>query len=228
MNPLKLLLPNGRSPRTVLSGLFAGVRLQLDLRQGELLIWAGLYEREIFSAVRRLAQGCRSVVDLGAAKGDLTVWALLRPEVERVVAVEPQATERTQLLANLTLNNLEAGPRLRLHAGFAGEGPAPDWQTLDALASGLPSPLFIKIDIDGPEAQVLDTGRHTLTTQDCRLVIETHSPEAESGCIERLTALGYQVEIIFPAWWRIIIPERRPIPHNRWLSAWRAKVRTVI
>jgi len=220
MNPLKLFLPRGRQPRTVLSGLFAGLRLQLDLRQGDGQIWAGLYEQEIFADVRRLMNGCRSVVDLGAAKGDLTIWSLLQPGIEHVVAVEPQATERVQLQSNLLLNRLSTDARLRLHAGFAGQGAPPEWQTLDELASGLPAPLFIKIDIDGPEAQVLDTGRNTLAKQDCRLLIETHSPEAESGCIERLTALGYQTRIIFPAWWRIVIPEHRPIPHNRWLSAW--------
>lgn len=224
MNPLKHLLPSGRAPRTVLSGLFAGLRLQLDLRQGELAVWLGLYEREIVAEVNRLALDCRSVMDLGAAKGDLTIWALLQPGITGVVAVEPQASERAQLQANLSLNNLAADPRLRLHTGFAGQGPAPQWQTLDELAAGLPAPLFIKIDIDGPEAQVLDTGLHTLATHDCRLLIETHSPEAEAGCIERLAALDYQTRIIFPAWWRAIIPEHRPIPHNRWLSAWRPTV----
>lgn len=222
MNPLKYFLPRGRRPRTILSGLFAGIRMQLDLRQGELLIWAGLYEREIFAEMRRLAEGCRSTLDLGAAKGDLTIWALQRPGMEQVAAAEPLAAEREQLHANLALNNLAGTPRLRLHAGFAGQGSGPEWQTLDELAAGFTGPVLIKIDIDGPEAQVLDTGRQTLTQLDCRLLIETHSPEAEAGCLERLGALGYQTRIISPAWWRVIIPEHRPIPHNRWLSAWRS------
>lgn len=222
MNPLKLLLPAGRAPHRVLSGLFAGLRLQLDLRQGDLMIWAGFYERETFSEIRRLARGCRGAIDLGAAKGDLSIWALRLPGMERVVAVEPLDREREQFAANLRLNGLADDPRLRLHAGLAGEGPAPEWATLDQLADGLAGPLFIKIDIDGPEAEVLDTGRRTLAGQDCRFLIETHSPEAEAGCIQRLEAMGYLTRIIFPAWWRIIIPEYRPIPHNRWLSAWRA------
>lgn len=221
MNPIKLLLPAGRAPRTVRAGLFAGLRLHLDLRQGELLVWAGLYEQETFADIRRLALGCRAVIDLGAAKGDLTAWALRLPGVTGVVAVEPQESERAQLQANLALNGLAGDPRLRVHAGFAGAGQAPEWRTLDELAAGLTGPIFLKIDIDGPEAQVLDTGRRTLAEQDCRLLIETHSPEAEQGCLERLAALGYRTRIISPAWWRIILPEFRPIPHNRWLSAWR-------
>ena len=68
---------------------------------------------------------------------------------------------------------------------------------------------------------MLADGRETLLSKDCRLLIETHSPEAESGCMEQLRALGYTVKLISTAWWRIVLPEHRPIPHNRWLSAWR-------
>lgn len=68
--------------------------------------------------------------------------------------------------------------------------------------------------------KVLETGKSTLAG-DCRLLIETHSPAAETGCLEQLRLMGYETRIIGPAWWRTIIPERRLIPHNRWLSAWR-------
>lgn len=220
MNPVKMLLPSGRAPRVVQSGLFAGLRLNLDLRHGEAQVWLGLYEREIFGEIRRLAHDCRAAIDLGAAKGDLTLWLLRQPGMERVVAVEPLDRERAQLRDNLALNGLEHDQRLHLHPGFAGRGPHPEWRTLDELAEGLSSPIFIKIDIDGPEAEVLDTGQTTLAG-DCQLLIETHSLEAERGCIARLTALGYQTKITNPAWWRAILPERRPIAHNRWLSAWR-------
>lgn len=220
MNPLKKLLPQGRAPHTIRSGLLAGVRLHLDL-QCEFQILLGLYERETYPEVRRLVRGCHSAVDLGAAKGDLTIHLLRQPGMERVVAAEPLATEREQLAANLALNGFAGDPRLQLHAGFAGRGPAPLWRTLDALAADLPAPLFIKIDIDGPEAAVLADGRETLRAKDCRLLIETHSPEAEDGCIALLGELGYTVKLITPAWWRCLVREHRPIPHNRWLSAWR-------
>jgi hypothetical protein len=183
-------------------------------------MWAGLYERERQGELRRLAAGCRAGLDLGAAKGDLSIWLLRRPEIEQVVAVEPDPGEQAQLQANLALNDLAADRRLQLHAGFAGAGTTDQWRTLDQLAHGLPAPLFIKIDIDGPESEVLATGRVTLAGN-CRLLIETHSPAAETGCISQLHALGYQTRIIHPAWWRIFLPERRPLPHNRWLTAWR-------
>lgn len=218
MNPIKWLLPRGRAPRTIRFGLYAGVRLTLDL-QSEFLIWLGTYEAETFADMRRLLRGCRSAIDLGAAKGDLSILCLRQPGMEAVVAVEPLEREREQFAANLALNGLAGDPRLGLHPGFAGLGAPPLWRTLDDLAAGLAGPIFLKVDIDGPEAQVLATGRETLRSRDCRLLIETHSPEAERGCIALLEELGYTVTIIPNAWWRIFVPERRPIPHNRWLAA---------
>jgi precorrin-6B methylase 2 len=218
MGVLKFFLPKGRHPRLIRFGFYRGMRLRLDL-QCELQNYLGLYEYETFAAMRRLARGCRSFLDLGAAKGELTVYFLRLRGIERVVAVEPSATEREIFAANLALNQLQSDPRLRIHAGYAGQGLAPDWQTLDELAANLPSPVFLKIDIDGPEAAVLDTGQETLAGKDCRLLIETHSPEAETGCIERLQRLGYVTRIIRPGTWRLLIPEHRTISHNRWLIA---------
>lgn len=221
MNPLKLLLPAGRAPRPVRTGLFRGIRQEFDLRGGEIQHWLGLYERETHAAVRRLLPGCRSGVDLGAARGELSILLLRQPGMARVVAVEPAATELAHFHANLGLNGLAGDPRLLVHAGFAGRGPAPDFRTLDELAAGLPGPLFLKVDIDGPEAEVLDSGRGILAGLDCRLLVETHSPGAEEGCIRVLHDCGYRTRIIHPAWWRRLRPEMRPIAHNRWLVAWR-------
>lgn len=220
MNPFKLILPAGRAPRTILSGLFRGIRLHLDLH-GEFQIWLGLYERETYAILRRLLWGCRGAIDLGAAKGDLTIHCLRQPGMLRVVAVEPLEREREQLAANLALNGFSTDPRLHLHPGFAGRGEPPLWRTLDDLAVELPAPIFLKIDIDGPEAEVLADGQRLLAERDCRLLIETHSRDAEAGCERQLRALGYTVQIVNPAWWRTVVREYRPIAHNRWLAAWR-------
>lgn len=221
---LKRLLPRGRHPRTIRRGFYNGIRLDLDL-QSELMIYAGIYEQETFSEMRRLARGCRGFVDLGAGRGELSIYFLRQPGVERVVAAEPSDTERVFFDSNLALNALRHDRRLEIHAGFAGEGEGAQWRTLDDLAAKAPSPLFIKIDIEGPEAQVLASGRQALTAKDCRLLIETHSPEAEAGCIAQLNALGYRTRIISPAWWRVFMPEQRGnIPHNRWLVGWRPEL----
>lgn len=220
MNPIRLFLPQGRAPRTIAFGLFRGICLQLDLH-GELQIWLGLYERETHAVVRRLLRGCNGAIDLGAAKGDFTVHCLRQPGMRRVVAVEPLERECVQFSANLALNGYAGDSRLHLHAGFAGRGEPPLWRTLDELAEGMPAPVFLKVDIDGPEAEVLRGGPRLLHDHDCRLLIETHSPEAEADCERQLQAAGYTVRIIRPGWWRAVLRERRPIPHNRWLAAWR-------
>lgn len=220
MNPLKIVLPRGRAPHTLCFGPMAGIRLHLDLRS-ELLIWLGTYEAETYADLRRLLRGCRSAVDLGAAKGDLSIHFLRQLGMQRVVAVEPLESERHYLVANLALNGLADDSRLTVHAGYAGRGDSPLWRTLDDLTTDLPAPLFLKIDIDGPEAEVLADAQLLLANQDCRLLIETHSPSAEAGCIAQLRGLGYTAKIISPAWWRIFVREHRPIPHNRWLAAWR-------
>ena len=72
------------------------------------------------------------------------------------------------------------------------------------------------------EIDVLEGGQEMLS-RDCRLIVETHSEELERGCIQRLEALGYSCRIIGNAWYRALIPEARPIPHNRWFVAWKGK-----
>jgi len=223
MNPFKLLLPPRRVTCTILSGLLAGIRLRLSLRN-EMQIFLGLYEQETYADIRRLLSHCLSAVDLGAAKGDLSIYFLRQLDIQRVVAVEPLTSEREQMAENLALNALDGDSRLSVHAGFVGQGEGPQWKSLAELTSNLPAPIFIKIDIDGPEAAVLSDSRELLSDRDCRLLIETHSHEAESLCISLLHNLGYTVKTISPAWWRFLVREHRPIPHNRWLAAWRGSL----
>lgn len=221
MNPLKLFLPHGRAPRRVLTGLLRGIALELDPRAGETQLWAGFYERETFAAVRRLVHGCQGALDLGAARGELVVFFLRQPGMQRVMAVEPSPDGLATLQRTLALNGLAGDARVLVHPGFAGRGAPPLWRTLDDLAREVPGPLFIKIDIDGPEAEVLAGGQEALRSKDCRLLIETHSTEAEAGCTRQLRDQGYHVQIIPNAWWRAFLPEHRTIAHNRWLAAWR-------
>ena len=51
------------------------------------------------------------------------------------------------------------------------------------------------------------------------LLVETHSVELERDCMGLLEELQYHCQIIENAWWRNVIPELRPIQHNRWFFA---------
>src|SRR5262245_12016553 len=45
--------------------------------------------------------------------------------------------------------------------------------------------------------------------------------DIERACIESLKLAGFKSEVIRNDWWRAIIPEQCPIPHNQWLVAWK-------
>jgi hypothetical protein len=60
---------------------------------------------------------------------------------------------------------------------------------------------------------------NTLKQRSCKLIVETHSRDLEENCIKYLSGLGYSSKVIPNAWWRAIVPELRPIEHNRWFLA---------
>ncbi len=78
---------------------------------------------------------------------------------------------------------------------------------------------FIKLDADTAELAILQSGRRLLAEAKPLLLVETHSPELEHDCCAFLAGLGYRLEIIPNAWWRALVPEQRPLDHNRWFWA---------
>jgi len=215
---IKKLLPHGIAPRRVQSGLFRGLWLHLDFQWGTQQ-WLGLYERELYATMRRLLAQCRSCVDLGAGHGELVCLCLRRHPAMRVVAVEPNADSLAYLRENVALNSHNAPQRLTVISFFAGEGPAATHRSLIDIVGDLPQPVFLKIDVDGPEAAILREATAWLRLRQAYIVVETHSLAAESAITRQLSELGYTVKFVSPAWWRRLIPERRPTAHNRWLVA---------
>ena len=78
---------------------------------------------------------------------------------------------------------------------------------------------FIKIDIDGFEVDALESAASLLSEANVTLLVEVHSHELESRCIEFLKQQQYKNEVIRNSGWRCIIPELRPLPLNRWIWA---------
>ena len=75
------------------------------------------------------------------------------------------------------------------------------------------------MDIDGGEVEALRGASRVMQTVGFRTIIETHSPELESDCLGLLREAGLTARVVPRPWWRKIITEGRPIPHNQWIVA---------
>jgi hypothetical protein len=210
----RLLVPNGRHLRRLRGGLAKGMLMELDLANQSQRYW-GLDERELVTAFRRFIPACQSLIDVGANDGYYTM-AFLQSKAARVVACEP-GPPMEQLLANAHANGFEPGERFTAERRFVGSGEG--CVSIAELVRDLPRPVFLKVDIDGGEVDLLQSAEGCDALSDLRWLIETHSKELEAGCIRWLEAHGYTTRIIYNAPWRVLLPEQRPLEHNRWLVA---------
>jgi hypothetical protein len=215
------LLPSGSRPRRILAGLNQGALMNLDLRH-DLQRQLGVYEREIAGMIRGCASRIRSAIDVGAGDGYYTLYFLMRTAATVVAAFEPSESSRERLLANLRLNGLEHNSRLLLSPQAVGRKTSDGVATLKAMSDRIQTPCFIKVDVEGAEVDVLAGASALLAEPRALWLIETHSRELEAQCIDLLVGAGHEIVIVSNAWWRAVVPERRLLPHNRWLFARKA------
>jgi hypothetical protein len=213
------LLPSGAKPRSIKYGAFKGLTMNLDLRS-QTQVWLGLAEREVFPHLQAFAGRSVTGIDIGAAEGEYTLFFLSLPNITRVLAFDPSEGLLASLSANLALNGFGDDRRADLIRKFVSEYADADHCTLDSFAADLEGPCVVKIDVDGGERAVLQGGHVLLDRKDVSWIIETHSTELERDCVQILKSSGLTTAIIRNAWWRKVIPELRPLPHNRWLAAW--------
>ncbi|HEY0404987.1 MAG TPA: hypothetical protein VGC89_04625 [Pyrinomonadaceae bacterium] len=210
----RLLVPPGRRLRRLRGGLAKGMLMELDLSNQSQRYW-GLDERELVAAFRRMIPASRSLIDVGANDGYYTM-AFLQSGAARVVACEP-GPAMEQLLANARANGFETGERFIAEQRFVGTGKGS--VSIAELVRDLPRPVFLKVDIDGGEVELLQSAEGCDCLSDLRWLIETHSKQLEEQCVSWLQAHGYSTRIIYNASWRVLLPEQRPLEHNRWLIA---------
>ena len=214
-----LVFGNEVRPFAVHAGLLRGLTFEIDVRVDTQQL-TGLYEREIRSAVRRFASRACTALDIGAGEGYYTLYFASRPGIRKVIACEPDLERLRLLERNLALNPAHGTEKVSVHpvcVGVAGS------QDLETLLKGNPEPMLLKIDVEGAELEVLESGKDVLGRRDLMLIIETHSPELERECHAFLRRLGYECTIRKNGWYRKIVPELRHLPHNRWLIAERAQ-----
>jgi hypothetical protein len=214
--PKRLLFGRGPRPHKIWFGPGAGRTFIIDPASKSQRI-LGLDEAEIAGLFAAQAVLARTVIDVGASDGYYTILALCLNPSATAIGCEPLDAHRQHALDNYRLNVPGGGTRFewvtQLVGGEAGQA------TLDQLVAHRDGPLLVKIDVDGAEIDVLRSGERVLARRDCRLLIEVHSPALETGVIDVLTSHRYTCRIIDNAWWRAIVPERRPGELNRWVFA---------
>jgi predicted RNA methylase len=215
-----LFVPAGKHPRTVMSGPLRGLTLSLNLQEGEIQMLLGFYEAELHAWIKSLTQDIRTFVDVGAAHGMLTLYALARTEASTVLAFEPDEPARSELHRNFRLNNRSV-EEILLSDDFVGARSDDRTSTLDSYASHVDEPCFVKLDVEGAEANVLHGATDLLAATDVRWIIETHGESVESTCLDVLHDHGYVTHVVDRAWWRSIVFNDRVLSHNRWVVAYR-------
>lgn len=211
-----LLFGSGQKPHSVLFGPGRGARFLIDPASKTQRI-LGLDEAEIAHTFHDAARKAQTFIDVGASDGYYPILALrMNPAVE-VIGCEMHAPLEAQARENYRLNFPSENRSFTWIAKPVGldEGQV----ALDKLIEDRPGPIFIKIDVDGVELDVLKSGQQLLSREDSAFLIETHSAELEQGVIALLETSGFHCRIIKNAWWRFAIPDTRPTELNRWVFA---------
>jgi hypothetical protein len=221
----RLVFGDGRRPRRVRFGVARGLVLLIDPaeRTQRLL---GLDEAEIARPFRRAVLRARTFIDVGASDGYYTLIAVRLNPTITAIGCGPDLYHEADRHENYRLNFPNGGPNVEWIPRFIGNGDTapPEHQgigvtSLDAVADARPGPIFVKVDVDGAELDVLRSGARVLRRADTAVLIEVHSAELEHGVVQMLAASGFRTRIVDNAWWRAFIPEQRPIALNRWVMA---------
>lgn len=201
--------------RRVLWGLARGCYLPINL-QSQMRTWLGIPEIEIAGYFKKLVEKGFTCFDIGTAYGYYTVALARLARGGKVVAFEPQAMLATQL-RETARRNVFLETTIEIIKMRVGAQVSENMTTLDVLArhENL-TPNFIKIDVDGPEYEILVGARQVLERIKPRLVVEVHSFDLERECTALLTQHGYVCKIVDQ---QTIWPELRPGELNRWVIA---------
>jgi hypothetical protein len=209
---LKNILLPGAGPRRLPLGLARGIHMHIDFTT-QTHHYFGLYEVELNRHLRRvLRRGIRSF-DIGVQHG---YDSLLMAQCTRapVAAFECDEASFVEMDRNFALNP-QLRPLIRPVRGIVGDGQdnirLDHWAYNDGFV-----PDFIKIDIDGGELAALRSAERLLSTRKPSLLVEVHTPHLEQECGRLLVTHGYRPLIVNA---RRLLPDHRPIEHNRWLIA---------
>lgn len=202
------LLSNNIKPRRIIFGPAAGLRIEIE-PNSEFRFWLGIYEAELSKYFRRFAFKGAKCFDVGGAEGYHSVM-IANLSGNRVVVFEPGDGWPEKIRRELDRNNLSGD----VEKVYIGNKTAKGVTTVDAAAEKFFKPDFIKIDIEGAEADALSGATKVLSEHKPHLIIEVHGFEVEKQCLAILGSHGYTPVVVNPRKW---FEEYRPIENNRWL-----------
>jgi FkbM family methyltransferase len=189
------------------------------VKSGDLVFDVGAHVGDRIAAFRRL--GAR-VVAVEPQPALVKTLKLLYGR-DRAVTIEPLALARNPGMLQLKLNLDNPTVSSAADAFVQAAQGAPGWEgqrwtstigvpaiTLDALIKRHGTPAFIKIDVEGLEAEVLAGLSHAIAAVSFEFT--TIAPEVATDCISRCATLGY-------ARYNAILGESHVLIHPDWLSA---------
>jgi precorrin-6B methylase 2 len=198
-------------------GLCRGSYLPLDLRHGMRMV-LGLYELEVVRYFKEFSQAACCLYDIGARHGYYSLAFSRLAGSARVYAFEPDQHQCAMFREVMARNRPSS--KIEAFELFLGQtvNEQQKRETLDHLvfARGFEAPDLLKIDVDGPEFEILRGAGMVLEQCRPRLVVETHSYELEANCKALLEQSGYRVKIVKN---NPLLQDHRPTELNRWLVA---------
>ncbi len=202
------LLPRGKHFRRLPFGPASGCILNIDFKQHAGL-YLGQYEKEIEPHFLRLIKTGNKCFDVGGQGGyDALIMAKLSGEP--VISFECDAPAAQEMRETFAKNRFS----IQTVETFVGGADNASQMTLDRAATTYFMPDFIKMDIEGAEADALQGSKTILSTRKPSLIVEVHGLEIEEKCLEILKSHGYAPQIVNQ---RTQWKEHRPLSHNRWL-----------
>lgn len=217
----KLFGPVGDRPRQIKRGLLKGRTFNVDTASKTMRL-LGLDETEIAGVTRTLAAKATYAFDIGAHDGWYTLFFASQPGMKKVWAIDGSAERLELLKANLSLNGADYQKKVEPVAKLVGSKDDAEFVTVDSFFDRIDAPVLLKIDVDGAEMDVFRGAERVLRDKKASVILETHTADLEKECVTFLANLGYTCAIIPNGWYRSIVPEMRPLAHNRWLTAVRA------
>jgi hypothetical protein len=213
-----IFFKNGNETRSILFGIGMNIKMKIDI-DSKLQRLLGLDEREIQTVFRSYAKQSRCFIDVGSSDGYYGLLFRKYNKTGRIFLIDANERFKNVQKENFSLNNYDLVNVEFISKYTGSESNQTTVRLIDIVDAKKTDILFLKIDVDGAEMDVLKGSKSIFDEFDCKIIIETHSKLLEEQCIDFLKSLGYEVEIIDNGWYRSIIPELRTIEHNRWLSA---------